>query len=80
MIEAGIYDGDLVIVRRSTSQAGNGDIVVALTGEEATVKRFINSGNEMFLKPENNAYANIPLNQAWSIQGKVVALIRESVN
>ncbi len=78
MIDAGIYEGDLVIVR-STSQARNGDIVVALTGEEATVKRFISNGNEMFLKPENNAYAPIPLSQAWSIQGKVVALIRESV-
>jgi len=79
MIDAGIFEGDLVIVR-STSQARNGDIVVALTGDEATVKRLIDTGVEMFLKPENNAYANIPLNQAWSIQGKVVALIRERVN
>jgi repressor LexA len=78
MIDAGIYEGDLVIVR-STTQAGNGDIVVALTGEEATVKRLMVSGSTMYLKPENQAYDNIPLSQAWSIQGKVVALIREQV-
>lgn len=78
MIDAGIYEGDLVIVR-STQQAANGDIVVALTGEEATVKRLMLSGDSMYLKPENPAYAPIPLSQAWSIQGKVVALIREQV-
>jgi repressor LexA len=78
MIDAGIFEGDLVIVR-STNHASNGDIVVALTGEEATVKRLMVSGDTMYLKPENPAYANIPLSQAWSIQGKVVALIREQV-
>ncbi|MDZ7345014.1 MAG: transcriptional repressor LexA [candidate division KSB1 bacterium] len=78
MIDAGIFEGDLVIVR-STTQANNGDIVVALTGEEATVKRLMVSGGTMYLKPENPAYDNIPLSQAWSIQGKVVALIREQV-
>ena len=78
MIDAGIYEGDLVIVR-STTQAANGDIVVALTGEEATVKRLMMSSDSMYLKPENPAYAPIPLSQAWSIQGKVVALIREQV-
>lgn len=79
MIDAGIYEGDLVIVR-STNQVRHGDIVVALTGEEATVKRLMMSDSQQYLKPENNAYANIPLNQAWEIQGKVVALIRESIN
>ena len=79
MIDAGIHEGDLVIVR-STGEARNGDIVVAITGEEATVKRFIVHDNGMFLKPENNAYADIPLSHDWSIQGKVVSLIREEVN
>ncbi|MDZ7362191.1 MAG: transcriptional repressor LexA [candidate division KSB1 bacterium] len=79
MIDAGIYEGDLVIVR-STTQAANGDIVVALTGEEATVKRLVASGETMYLKPENPAYSPIPLSQAWSIQGKVVALIRDQVH
>jgi SOS-response transcriptional repressor LexA len=37
------------------------------------------SGDSMYLKPENPVYAPIPLSQAWSIQGKVVALIREQV-
>jgi len=79
MIDAGIHEGDLVIVR-SLNQARHGDIVVALTGEEATVKRYMVNGSQSYLKPENNAYANIPLDQTWSIQGKVVALIRESIN
>ena len=79
MIDAGIHEGDLVIVR-SINQARHGDIVVALTGEEATVKRYMVNGSQSYLKPENNAYANIPIDQSWSIQGKVVALIRDSVN
>ncbi len=76
MINAGILEGDLVIVR-STSYAENGDIVVALSGEEATVKRLIVRGEQKYLKPENDLYDLIPLTEEWSIQGKVVALIRE---
>ncbi len=78
MIDAGILDGDLVIVR-STSYAENGDIVVALSGEEATVKRLMIQGSKKYLKPENERYDLIPLSEDWSIQGKVVALIREAV-
>ncbi len=76
MIEAGILDGDLVIVR-STPYAENGDIVVALSGEEATVKRLLIQGSQKFLKPENEMYELIPLTEEWSIIGKVVSLIRE---
>ena len=79
MIDAGIYEGDMVIVR-STNDARNGDIVVALSGEEATIKRFMVGDEGFFLKPENNAYADIRLDQAWAIQGKVVALIRDAVH
>lgn len=79
MIDAGIHEGDLVIVR-STREARHGDIVVAITGEEATVKRFVETGHVKYLKPENSAYADIPLSEAWSIQGTVVSLIREKVN
>ena len=78
MVNAGIMEDDLVIVR-STHDATNGDIVVALSEEEATVKRFIVNGPTKFLKPENEIYDNIPLSESWSIQGKVVALIREHV-
>ena len=78
MVNAGIFEGDLVIVR-STPQANHGDIVVALSGEEATVKRLMVTGPGKYLQPENEAYGNIPLSESWSIQGKVIALIRERV-
>ncbi len=79
MIDAGILEGDLVIVR-STNHADNGDIVVALSEEEATVKRFVVKNERLkYLKPENTLYGNIPITEGWSIQGKVVALIREHI-
>lgn len=78
MVNAGIMEDDLVIVR-STNDAINGDIVVALSEEEATVKRLVINGMNKFLKPENEIYDNIPLSDSWSIQGKVVALIREHI-
>ena len=78
MVNAGIIENDLVIVR-SVHQANSGEIVVALSGDEATVKRFVVKDNDIYLKPENELYANIPLSEGWSIQGKVVALIREQV-
>jgi SOS-response transcriptional repressor, LexA len=52
MIDAGILDGDLVLVS-SQSYAENGDIVVALLGEEATVKRFFKEKDYIKLQPEN---------------------------
>lgn len=79
MIDAGIYEDDLVIVR-ATKRAHNGDIVVALIGNETTVKRFVAQDNQKYLKPENPKYPDIRPQEEWSVQGKVVALIRESVN
>lgn len=79
MINAGIYEGDLVVVQ-STNYAKNGDIVVALIGNETTVKRFMQQNNLRFLRPENPRYSDIHPRKEWSIQGRVVALIRESVN
>lgn len=78
MIKAGILDGDLLIVR-STNQASNGDIVVALVGNEVTVKRLVKTGRQSYLKAENPQYEDIYPREDWSIQGKVLALIRESV-
>jgi repressor LexA len=60
MIEAGIQDGDYVIVRQLDS-ATPGDIVVALLGEEVTVKRLKKNGNGLFLEAANPAYEPIPL-------------------
>lgn len=75
MINAGIYEGDLVIVR-PTREAKNNDIVVALLNDEATVKRFIQIKNRAYLKAENPDYKNIYPKEEWMIQGKVVGVIR----
>jgi repressor LexA len=74
MIEAGIFEGDLVIVR-SQNYADTGDIVVALLDEEATVKRFFRDGNRIRLQPENSVMAPIIVDDA-QILGKVVGLFR----
>lgn len=75
MIEAGILDGDLVIVKQK-STANNGDIVVAMTEEdEATVKRFFKEKNHFRLQPENSTMEPIIVDQV-SILGQVVGLYR----
>lgn len=76
MINAGIFEEDLVVVN-STNAAHNKEIVVALIGDEVTVKRLINSAGKVYLKAENPAYDDIYPESEWSIQGKVVGLIRE---
>ncbi len=74
MIEAGIHDGDMVLVKRQ-STAKNGDIVVALMEDEATVKTFYREATRIRLQPENRALQ--PLYPAEvSILGKVVGLYR----
>ena len=74
MIGAGILDGDKVVVRPQPD-AENGQIVVALLGDSATVKRFRKDGKQIWLLPENPAYDPIDGNQA-QIIGKVKAVIR----
>lgn len=75
MVNAGIHEGDLVIVR-PTREARNNDIVVALLHDEATVKRFVQIKNRAYLKAENPDYQNIYPKEEWMIQGKVVGVIR----
>ncbi len=76
MIEAGILDGDNVIVRQQQT-ANNGDIVVAMTDEdEATVKRFYKEAGHFRLQPENSSMEPIILKQV-TILGKVVGLMRD---
>ncbi len=75
MINAGMFEGDLVIVR-PTKEAKNNDIVVALLHDEATVKRFVQIKNRAYLKAENPDYPNIYPKEEWMIQGKVVGVIR----
>ena len=77
MIEEGILEGDCVIVKRQES-AENGEIVAALIGAEATLKRFYRKGDMVTLKPSNKNYAPIVLNRGeLRILGKVVGLIRK---
>lgn len=75
MVNAGIHENDLVIVR-PTREAKNNDIVVALLHDEATVKRFVQIKNRAYLKAENPDYSNIYPKEEWMIQGKVVGVIR----
>ncbi|QQZ07843.1 transcriptional repressor LexA [Heyndrickxia vini] len=79
MIEAGILDGDYVIVRQQQT-ANNGDIVVAMTeDDEATVKRFFKEKDFFRLQPENSTMAPIILNNV-SILGKVIGLYRHIIH
>ena len=77
MIDAGILDGDIVVVRLQQG-ADNGDIVVALLGEEVTVKRFYREKGKIRLQPENPAMAPIYGTDV-EICGKVIALVRPHV-
>jgi repressor LexA len=79
MIGAGILEGDYVVVRRQ-QDARNGDIVVALVGDdesadEATVKRFFRDNGEIRLEPENEAYEPIRAAHV-DILGKVIGVFR----
>ncbi|MBE6183132.1 transcriptional repressor LexA [Bacillus ginsengihumi] len=79
MIDAGILDGDYVIVRQQHT-ANNGDIVVAMTeDDEATVKRFYKENDYFRLQPENPTMEPIILKKV-TILGKVIALYRQMVH
>jgi len=74
MIGAGILDGDFIIVRQQ-NEARNGEIVVALIGDEATVKRFFKERTLIRLQPENPSMEPI-YSQDVTILGKVVGVFR----
>ena len=77
MINAGILSGDRIVIR-STSDARNGDIVVAMVGEEpeATVKRFYKENSRIRLQPENDHMDPI-ISDRVKVLGRVIALVRE---
>ncbi|MGM9878272.1 MAG: transcriptional repressor LexA [Bacilli bacterium] len=76
MIKCGIYDGDMVIVKRQ-SNANNGEIVVAMTDEnEVTLKRFYKEKKHIRLQPENDELEPIILNNV-TILGKAIGLYRK---
>ena len=75
MLNAGILPDDLVVVRRQPT-AVNGEIVVALLGDEATVKRFSKRNGEVWLLPENDAHQPIDGTGA-QLLGRVTAVVRQ---
>jgi repressor LexA len=77
MIDAGIFDGDLVVARTQPT-ADNGDIVVAgIPGEEATVKTFLRKRNKIVLRPANESLDDLVFDaDDVQIYGKVVTLLR----
>ena len=80
MINAGICDGDKIIVRRQQT-AADGEIVVALVGESATVKRLFRRNGKIILHPENEVLDDFVFNpEEVSILGKVVGLIRNRIS
>ncbi|MCX8130667.1 MAG: transcriptional repressor LexA [Clostridia bacterium] len=76
MIEAGIFDKDFVLVKQQ-SIANNGDIVVALIGDEATVKTFYKEKGYVRLQPENQYLDPIIVTDNLSILGKVIGVFRK---
>jgi repressor LexA len=74
MLNAGIHDGDYVVARKQP-EANNGEIVVALLEDEATVKRFYKGASHVRLQPENDLYEPI-ITKDVRILGKVIALLR----
>ena len=81
MIKAGIYDGDIAIAQQQLA-ANHGDIVIALLGDEATVKRFCRKNNVITLQPENDEMQPIRVSEGsdFKILGKVIATIHRIGN
>jgi len=79
MVEAGILDGDYAVVKLQ-AHAANGEIVVALMGEEATVKRFYREKDQIRLEPANARLKPIVVtnrSEEFKILGKVVGIVRK---
>jgi repressor LexA len=76
MIDAGIFEGDLVVVN-TRKEPHDGDIVIALVDNANTVKRFIKKDGKVYLKAENKDYNDIYPENELVVQGVVTALIRQ---
>lgn len=77
MIEAGILEDDLILVEK-TNYANHGEIVVALIGDSATVKRLYKKNGQVMLIPENSSMEPI-IPEYMEILGKVISLFRENI-
>ena len=77
MADAGIFNGDFIVIH-AQEDAANGEIVVALVGDEATTKRFYREGERIRLQPENDLYEPLVLEAAdVQLVGKVVGVLRQ---
>ncbi len=74
MINAGIFNGDIIVAKQAQA-AENGEIVVALIGDEATVKRIYKTGGHIELRAENPAFQPIITDEV-TVLGKVIASMR----
>lgn len=78
MINAGIDDGDMVLVKRE-KEFVSGNIVLARIGDEVTVKRFISDDKPpyIYLKPENPKYKIIPATDEIRLEGKIISVLKK---
>lgn len=75
MINAGILDGDIIIAEKTPAAAYDGEIVIAMIGDECTVKRIYREGDAIRLQPENDLYEPI-ITRDVSVVGRVISCIR----
>ena len=75
MQDAGIMEGDLVLVKRQ-SMTQPGETIVALVGEEATVKHLTRKGNQFYLEAANSKYPPMAVTEGVAIIGKVISVVR----
>ena len=77
MIEAGIFDGDYVVVRQQPDAEAGDTVIAGIPGEEATVKTFLRRRNKIVLRPENSTMDEMVFDpRDVTIYGKVVSLLR----
>jgi repressor LexA len=77
MIEAGIFDGDYVVVRQQPDAQAGDTVIAGIPGEEATVKTFLRRRNKIVLRPENSTMEEMVFDpRDVTIYGKVVSLLR----
>jgi repressor LexA len=77
MIEAGIFDGDYVVVRQQPDAQAGDTVIAGIPGEEATVKTFMRRRNKIVLRPENSTMEEMVFDPSdVTIYGKVVSLLR----
>ena len=81
MVEAGIFEDDLVGVKKS-SNAEVGEIIVARIEDEVTLKRFKKVGNKINLIAENKSFKDLVIDESmnFSIEGVAVGIVRENLN